>query len=326
MLNRLYIVIGVLAILILGAAFIVPRLVPWGNYRDRMEALAAQALGGDVRIKGDIKFALLPQPHLSLTDVSVGPAANPAMAVKSVDADFSLIDFLRDRYTMTKLTLDHPVLDVKIGAGGQVETGLKLNGADGKANLSVANARIAVGTVRVTDARSGRDYALEGIDGDLTLSALNGPFGFVGGGSVGDQHYSFHVSTQAIDAKGNTQMSLFAKPDSGAFSINLDGALGTGAVPHFAGDLSYRQSPRGPKDPNGVVGDLTFTSKVDATPEKIALGGYTLIPDENRAVTRLTGTATITLGKTPSFTAQVAGRRAGLAAARCDSRARAAAL
>lgn len=307
MLNRLYIVIGVLAILVLAAAFIVPRLVPWGNYRDRMEVLAARALGGDVRIKGDIKFALLPQPHLSLSDVSVGPVADPAMAVKSVDADFSLIDFLRDRYTMTKLTLDHPVLDVKIGDGGEVETGLKLNGADSKANLSVANARISVGTIRVTDARSGANYALEGIDGDLTLSALNGPFGFIGGGTVRDQHYNFHVNTQALDAKGNTQMSLFAKPDSGAFSINLDGALATGAVPHFAGDLTYRQSPAGAKDPNNLVGDLTLTGKVDATPDKLALADYTLIPDENRAVTRLTGTASIELSHKPTFTAVVTG-------------------
>jgi len=304
-LNRLYIVIGIIAILILAAAFIVPSLVPWGNYRGRMETLASRALGADVRINGDIRFSLLPAPHLELSDVAVGPVKQPMISVKSADADFSLIDFLRDRYTMTRLVLDHPVLDLKVAADGTVDTGLHLPSADRQTNLSAANARIAVGTVNVLDAASGREYVLDGIDGDLAVSALGGPFGFTGGGSAGGQHYSFHVTTSALDSSGRTQLSLFAQPDGNAFSVNLQGPLETAGPPHFSGDLSYRQSPAGGKDANGVIGDLTFTSKVDATPQKIALGDFTLIPDENRAVTRLTGSAAIDLGKSPSFTASV---------------------
>jgi len=304
-LNRLYIVIGIIAILILAAAFIVPSLVPWGSYRGRMETLASRALGADVRINGDIRFSLLPAPHLELSDVAVGPAKQPTISVKSADADFSLIDFLRDRYTMTRLVLDHPVLDLKVAADGTVDTGLNLPSADSQTNLSAANARIAVGTVNVLDAASGREYVLDGIDGDLAISALGGPFGFTGGGSAGGQHYSFHVTTSALDSGGKTQLSLFAQPDGNAFSVNLQGPLETAGAPHFTGDLSYRQSPAGGKDSNGVIGDLTLTGKVDATPQKIALGDFTLIPDENRAVTRVTGSATIDLGKAPSFTASL---------------------
>ena len=100
------------------------------------------------------------------------------MAVKSAAADFSLIDFLRDRYTMTKLVLDHPVLDLTVGKDGSIETPLRLSAADGASSISVGQADIAVGTIRVMDARSSRAYALEGIDGTLTIGALNGPYGF----------------------------------------------------------------------------------------------------------------------------------------------------
>ena len=110
MLNRLYIVIGVVVILALAAAFVVPHLVPWGNYRARMEALAGQALGTPVKIKGDIAFSLLPAPHLTLGDVEIGPPQQPVLSVGAASADFSLIDFLRDRYSMTSLVLDHPEL------------------------------------------------------------------------------------------------------------------------------------------------------------------------------------------------------------------------
>jgi len=51
------------------------------------------------------------------------------------------------------------------------------------------NARIVVGTVNVLDAASGREYVLDGIDGDLAISAIGGPFGFTGGGNDTHQVY-----------------------------------------------------------------------------------------------------------------------------------------
>ena len=306
MLNRLYIVIGVLAILVLGAAFIVPRLIPWGDYRGRMEALASGALGTEVRINGDIRFALLPEPHLVLNEVSIGPKGKPVAAVKSADADFSLMDFLRDRYTMTKLVLDHPVIEVRIGEDGTVDTGLKPASAGASTSLSVANAAVEVGTLRIADARTGRDYLIEGIDGELTIGALRGPFGFIGGGSYGEQHFGVRLTSALLDEKGATQVSLLLAPDGNRYSISIAGALDTSGVPHFTGDFTYRQAPPLGKDANGVIGDLTFTSKLDATLQQALLPSFTLIPDENRGVVRLTGSGSIQLGATPSFTATVA--------------------
>ena len=305
MLNRLYIVVGFVAILVLAAAFIVPSFIPWGDYRGRMEALAAEALGADVRIKGDIHFSLLPAPHLVLGDVSVGPAKQPAISVQSADADFSLMDFLRDRYSMTRLVLEHPVLDLKVNQDGSIDWGLKPASADSKTNISVANARISVGTLRIADARSRTTYAVDGIDGDLTIGAIRGPFSFQGGGSFGDQHYNFRLTSGTVDPAGTTQVAVFAKPDSGAFSLDVSGGLTTAGAPHFSGDLTYRQRPAAGKDASGVTGDLTLTGKLDATPAKLVLGDYTLIPDENRAVTRLTGSATVDIGAKPSFAATV---------------------
>lgn len=305
MLNRLYIVVGFLAILVLAAAFVVPSFIPWGNYRGRMETLATEALGAEVRIKGDIHFALLPAPHLVLGDVSVGPASQPVVSVKSADADFSLVDFLRDRYSMTRLVLEHPLLDLKVKPDGSLDWGLKPATGDSKANLSVANATIAVGTLRVADQRTNQTYTVDGIDGELSIGAIRGPIAFSGGGSLGDQHYNVRLSSGPIDGAGTTQVSLLAKPDSGAFSIEVAGSLATAGTPELTGDLTYRQSPPASGDTTGITGDLTFTGKLDATPQKLTVGDYTLVPDENRAVTRLSGTLTVDLGARPSFSATV---------------------
>jgi hypothetical protein len=294
-LNRLYIVIGVIAILVLAAAFIVPSFVPWGNYRARLQTLAGDALGAEVRINGDIRFSLLPQPHIEVTDVSVGPVKAPVMSVKSADADLSLLDFLRDRYSVTKLILDQPVLGLLVNADGSVTSGLHPASGDSKSSLSIANARIIAGSLRVNDSRSGEVYALEGLEGDL-------PFGFEGSGSFGSSHLGLRLTSAAIDAAGNAQIALFVHPDDNAFSINADGTLTTGAQPHFTGNLNYRQSPAGGSG-NGVIGDLTLTGKIDANAAQMALGDLVLIPDENRAVTRLAGSVTFDFGATPHFAA-----------------------
>ena len=285
MLNRLYIVVGILTILVLAGAFIVPHFVPWANYRGRMQELASKSLGAEVRINGDIRFVLLPQPHLSLGGVSVGPADHPVMSVKSAEADFSLLDFLRDRYLLTKLVLDHPVLNANLWNDGTITTGLKLPTGGGGGNIAIANATISVGRLVLTDASAGRVYALEGITGDLTLGSLNGPFAFTGGASFKDQHYGFHVTAAALDMHHSGAVSLFAQSDSKAFSVIADGTLSLGVIPHFAGNLRIGTSRldtfaalwRKPAAGNPLFGlPGTLTTKVSLLGQTMALTDSTL--------------------------------------------------
>jgi uncharacterized protein involved in outer membrane biogenesis len=104
-LNRLFIAIGLVAIIVIAAAFVVPSFIPWGAYRERLAAIAGEMLGAPVRIEGEIAFSLLPNPRLQFDAVSAGPAEAPTLSIERVEADFSLIDFLRDRYAVTRLLL-----------------------------------------------------------------------------------------------------------------------------------------------------------------------------------------------------------------------------
>lgn len=131
MLNRLFIIVGLIAILALAAAFILPGFIPWGDYRDRLEAIASETLGTPVAITGDIKFSLLPQPQFNFGKVVVGTPEKPVMTVAGVEAQFSLIDFIRDRYALTKLVLDQPSIDVRIGTDGSLETGIDRTASNG---------------------------------------------------------------------------------------------------------------------------------------------------------------------------------------------------
>lgn len=310
MLNRLFIVLGVLVILAIGAAFVVPRFIQWGDYRGRLQTMAAGAFGTDVAIEGDIQLTLLPQPKLEFTKVRVGTVSAPVLEVQQVDAEFSLLDFLRDQYKVTKLTLDHPTLNFAVAADGTISSGIRIAGNGGQSNVSIANADVAGGALRLIDGRSGAIYEATGINGQLKLDALTGPFNFQGTAAVDSAGYGVRVGTGKFDANGSTTLSLFIKADDDSFTLESNGALTAGTSPKYLGDLTYRRPPPKPKQGETVDagrGDFVLTGKLEAETGRVLLSDYIAIPDENRAATRLTGAGELKLGKDLSFNAIVSG-------------------
>ncbi|WP_224702978.1 AsmA family protein [Devosia aquimaris] len=305
MLNRIYIVVGSLAIIMLASAFIAPHLIQWGDYRTRMEALATQVLGSPVTIRGDIEFSLLPQPRLSFTNVLVGSPEEPAATVDSVEAEFSLMDFLRDNYDLTKLVLRGPVVDFTVDESGLFGSGVNLAQAEGGVALREAN--IVDGTLRLLDRRVGENFEVSALEGNLRLSSLVGPFQFQGTARYGDQTYSARINASLADAGGNSRVSAFVQPTSAAFSISTEGQLTAGIAPKYDGTLTYKQAPPAAEAADEIRGDLVLESKITASTDRIVLSGYTLQPDQNRAGTRLTGAASIRLGAGRSFDAVVSG-------------------
>ncbi len=82
---------------------------------------------------------------------AVGPVSAPVLEVRQVDAEFSLLDFLRDQYKVTGLTLDEPVVNLAVAADGSVSPGFALADSAGNSNVSIANATVVDGAVRLAD-------------------------------------------------------------------------------------------------------------------------------------------------------------------------------
>lgn len=309
MLNRLYIVVGVLAIMTIAAAFLVPRFIAWGDYRERMQEVAGEVFGAPVEIAGEIEFTLLPQPQLRFADVIVGSRERPAIRVESVEAQFSLIDFMRDRYLITRLVLKGPTFEVAIGADGKVESGWQLAERVTTADISVADAQIIDGRVTVSDARTDETFVVGDIDGELRMEALRGPFSFQGRSDYDGQRYALRFATSAIDSTGATRLSASVRPSDDAFAVSAEGELVIGGELGFSGDLTYRRQPNGGRSDleDAGRGDFVMTGKVKASPTRILLSDYTLVPDENRAGTRLQGAAEVRLGKGRAFNAVISG-------------------
>lgn len=305
MLNRIYIIVGLLAIFVLAGAFIAPRFIQWGDYRERMEELAGDVLGAKVIIRGDIEFSLLPQPRLNFTDVLVGSADAPAATVGGVEAEFSLMDFLRDHYNVTKLVLRQPVVDFSIDESGLFGSGFAPNGTG--TGVALAQANIIDATVRLTDRRAGQTYLASDVDGELKLSGLAGPLQFQGTGAYEGVRYVTRFNSAPLASDGSSRVTASIRPESDAFSFTVEGLLAAGMAPKFDGAMTYRQSPPAAEKADEIRGNLVLESRITASTDRVVLTGYTLRPDENRGGTRLTGAASIQLGARQSFDAVISG-------------------
>ena len=305
MLNRIYIVVGIFAIVVLTGAFIAPFFIQWGDYRDRMEKLASTVLGAEVTVRGDIEFSLLPSPRLEFSDVVVGDLESPSARVASVEAQFALFDFLRDNYNVTALTLVQPVVDLVLDENGLFSSGVDLSGA--ASSLVLGQARIANGSIRLTDLRSDETFSISSVDGDLRLSSFSGPFQFQGAADYDGRRFDVRFNAAASDAVGANRISAFLREATGTGSITADGLLVPGLAPKFDGTMVYRQAPPAVEGVDDVRGALVLQSAVAISTDRVVLSGYTLNPDENRAGTRLTGSANIQLGADRRFDAVVSG-------------------
>ncbi|MCR6673852.1 AsmA family protein [Devosia ginsengisoli] len=305
MLNRIYIVVGLLAIIVLAGAFIAPHFIRWSDYRGRMEELATDVLGTPVTVRGEIDFTLLPQPRLRFSDVLVGSPEEPAATVDSVEAEFALMDFLRDNYNVTSLVLRQPVIDFTVDESGFFGSGVAL--AAGTGGVGLGQTSVVDATVRLMDRRSGETFVASDVTGELRLGGFSGPFSFQGNGSYRDQSYGVRFNSSLVDDAGKARVSLFLQPQSAGFSFSLEGLLEPGMAPKFDGDMVYRQKPEATDVATDIRGDLVLESKVTASTDRVVLSGYTLRPDENRASTRLTGAASIQLGDVRSFDAVISG-------------------
>lgn len=305
MLNRIYIIVGMLAIIVLAGAFIAPYFISWSDYRGRMEELATAMLGTPVTVRGDIEFSLLPQPRLQFADVLVGSPEEPAATVDSIEAEFSLMDFLRDNYNITSLVLRQPVIDFTVDESGFFGSGVSVAG--GEDGIGLGQTTIVDATVRLMDRRSGENFVADRVSGDLRLTGFSGPFSFTGTARYRDADYSLRFNSSAADAAGTARVSAFLQPQSSAFSLAIEGLLLPGMAPKFEGDLVLRQKPPLADAAGEIRGDMVLEAKVTGSTDRIVLSSYTLRPDENRAGTRLTGAASVQLGDERSFDAVVSG-------------------
>ena len=92
---------GILLILVIGSALVVPGFIDWNKYKSQIETTASDLSDRKVAINGELSLSILPSPSFSAEDVNVsnveGGQATNFISLKSVDVNVAFFPLLSAR-------------------------------------------------------------------------------------------------------------------------------------------------------------------------------------------------------------------------------------
>jgi AsmA protein len=119
--RRLLIILLVLAFAVIGAAFVVPGLIPSDALRGRVEQAATEALGRPVTLAGDIDLRLLPRVQVRATQASIanadGFSEEPFASMGEMRFALALTPLLSRRIEVQEFVLVEPTIRLEARGG-----------------------------------------------------------------------------------------------------------------------------------------------------------------------------------------------------------------
>ncbi len=183
-------IVGVVVVVILAAAVLIPIFVNPNDYKPQIAALVKEKTGRVLTLKGDIKLSVFPWLGLRLGPTSLsnppGFSGAPFVKVTSTELRVKLLPLLQKRVELGTVVLDGLTLNLERARDGRTNwsglggAGTSHAGSAAKkpaAGPALPIAALAVGGVRVKDAtlrwddrRAGTRYAVQHLD--LTTGAI----------------------------------------------------------------------------------------------------------------------------------------------------------
>jgi uncharacterized protein involved in outer membrane biogenesis len=222
--NNFLLWVGGLLVVLLCALFAVPHFIDWNGYRGAFEEEASRILGREVRVAGRVNLRILPTPFVRFEKVRLsdaeGVTGEPFFRADDFTLWLSPGALLRGTLEANRIELHRPILKLRLNAqgGGNWQTFSLNNGS-----LPFVLSDVALQSVSLSDGALSVDGAdgiemarVDSIGGEVTASALTGPFRFRGQANWNDEARALRLSTAAPEADGTTRFKLnVAVPKTG---------------------------------------------------------------------------------------------------------------
>ena len=324
--KRLGLVLLVLIALIVGAAFILPAVIPASAYRDRVETAASDALHRDVMLGGDVSFTLLPRVQVVARDVTIanaeGFSADPFAEMGEMRVGVELIPLLSRRVEITEFVLVDPVIRLEQRRGGNNWTFADPESApapapsgDGFArrpgalpiDASFGDVRIENAAIFYTDGSQSRE--ITGLDLAVALPSLDQPTAIDGALEADGEAMTFDGELGSIrDFFEGRATPLTLALGGRLLDVTFDGEIPASEDIEFAGDFSadipsiraLAAFAGSPLPPGENLERFAARGRIEGTPSRLGLtaqsirldairGSGNLAADLTGARPRLTG-------------------------------------
>ncbi len=280
-------------VVLLIAALVGPTFVDWNRFRAQIETQGSKITGRELKIGGDIRFVVLPAPHLTLNDVSLSnlPGAENSDFARfgQIDGEVALAPLFSGEISVTSVTVTRPQLHLEVMRDGRsnwhgiLADSLQMDGLFGLSSVSLEKANFDDGTVTYADHRNERSWRLDHVGGSVIATSLLGPVRAnlkfdandiplalrLAIGNFGE-HKAFPVTAE-VQALAQPAKLLFSGVSTGASNMRLDG---TGSFEYGTTKTEDGQKPKAPLrvEAGVVIGSdaATFRNLV------VAMAGTTL--------------------------------------------------
>jgi uncharacterized protein involved in outer membrane biogenesis len=259
--RKILIGIGVLVVLIVGAAIVVPSFIDWNSYKGEIKQQVKQATGRNLTIVGDLDLTILPAPRLRVKDVrfaNVKGGSLPEMVkLEALDIQVRILPLLQGRVEVASVLLIKPTILFERLADGRAnweiapakkspaEKKQAAKNSDGTLNLAATvqldNVRIQNGVIVWRDAVAGSEERLSNVSLQLSAGSLNGPFDVRGEILVRKQQAILEAAIGELKPTTVAPVSLSITLPKADIQAQISGSVvAIGAPPRFAGKLNLR--------------------------------------------------------------------------------------
>ena len=245
--NNLLVAIAVFFITVVGALFAVPYFVDWNSYRSNFEEEASRIVGREVQVDGDVTLHLLPTPYFRLEKVRIADAKAELTFFRadSLSIKLSIPPMFRGIVEANEIEFQRPIvrlaLDAKDTWNWQSFAQVLGSGGYLPANVTLTSLKIADGVLALHGPDGNERARLEGLNGELSAPALEGPYRFRGTFLSSGAEREVRIATAAPEADGSVRFRASLRlADTGATYLLDARALDLMGKSRIEGELTAR--------------------------------------------------------------------------------------
>jgi uncharacterized protein involved in outer membrane biogenesis len=245
--SNFLVALGVFLITVIGALFTVPYFIDWNGYRGVFEQEASRLLAREVRVRGAVNLHLLPTPYIRMEKVRIAETGEDPeesfFRADSLTVKLAVGPIFKGAIEANEVELNRPVLrlalDAKDGWNWQQFGHVLANAAYVPANIALTSVRISDGVVTVNGPDGAEKARIEGLDGEVSAPALEGPYRFRGTFGKGAGARELRVLTATPEAENGVRFKAALRYLRGGTNYTLDGRLlDLMGKPRIEGELS----------------------------------------------------------------------------------------
>jgi len=205
--RKVLIGLGVVIVLVVAAAFIVPMFIPTDTYKAEIKERVLAQTGREIDIKGDLKFSILPTLGLKVNDVTFanapGASTKSMATFKQLIVKLKAIPLISGNVEIDEFQLVEPVINLEVDKAGkpnwvfakpapagqpagkapEKKTAEKKaappkTGSGGGADISklkIADLRLIKGKVTYVDRRTGARQQIDNANLSVSLPGISSP-------------------------------------------------------------------------------------------------------------------------------------------------------